>query len=187
MSLQTERELIRVANRGSNVQSVHENRIYSVKMHCGDKYPDEPPTIQFLSQVNLPCVDSRNGMVDPSMLPCLAQWKRENTMETVLIELRRCVSVIQLLEVYRKDVGCAKLRDYLTDRETGTWLRPETRRFPSLPRAQPTHSILRARKVKAMGWMSPWESNQRWLVLEVACFLRGVLILSGSSVQISVN
>ena len=62
-------------------------------MHCGEKYPDEPPTIQFVSQVNLPCVDSRNGMVDNSMLPCLAQWKRENTMETVLIELRRYVVI----------------------------------------------------------------------------------------------
>lgn len=27
--------------------------------------------------------------VDPSKLPCLSQWKREYTMETVLIELRR--------------------------------------------------------------------------------------------------
>jgi ubiquitin-conjugating enzyme E2 variant len=71
------------------LQSVHENRIYSVKMHCGDKYPDEPPTIQFVSQVNLPAVNPRNGIVDPKQLPCLAQWKRENTMETVLIELRR--------------------------------------------------------------------------------------------------
>ncbi|KAF4595887.1 ubiquitin-conjugating enzyme variant MMS2 [Ophiocordyceps camponoti-floridani] len=69
--------------------SVHENRIYSVKMHCGDQYPDQPPTIQFVSQVNLPCVNPRNGVVDPKQLPCLAQWKRENTMETVLIELRR--------------------------------------------------------------------------------------------------
>lgn len=58
-------------------------------MHCGANYPDEPPTIQFVSQVNLPAVNPRNGLVDPSMLPCLAQWKRENTMETVLIELRR--------------------------------------------------------------------------------------------------
>ncbi|OAQ96380.1 hypothetical protein LLEC1_01864 [Akanthomyces lecanii] len=70
-------------------ESVHENRIYSLKMHCGDTYPDVPPKIQFVSQVNLPCVDSKNGVVDPSMLPCLAQWKRENTMETILIELRR--------------------------------------------------------------------------------------------------
>lgn len=58
-------------------------------MHCGPSYPDEPPTIQFVSQVNLPAVNPRNGLVDPAMLPCLAQWKRENTMETVLIELRR--------------------------------------------------------------------------------------------------
>ena len=72
-------------------QSVHENRIYSVKMHCGDNYPDHPPTVQFVSQVNLPCVNARNGVVDPKQLPCLAQWRRENTMETVLIELRRCV------------------------------------------------------------------------------------------------
>ncbi|KAF7562900.1 hypothetical protein G7046_g1215 [Stylonectria norvegica] len=70
-------------------QSVHENRIYSVRMHCGPNYPDKPPTIQFVSSVNLPCVDPRDGTVDPRQLPCLLQWKRENTMETVLIELRR--------------------------------------------------------------------------------------------------
>lgn len=75
--------------RANGLQSVHENRIYSVKMHCGDRYPDEPPTIQFVSQVNLPCVNPHNGVVDPRQLPCLAQWKRDNTMETVLIELRR--------------------------------------------------------------------------------------------------
>ena len=85
-------------------------------MHCGDQYPDKPPEIQFISEINLPCVNPRNGQVstglrtvimstcpaegfhvtaltvfqvDPSKLPCLAQWKREYTMETVLIELRR--------------------------------------------------------------------------------------------------
>lgn len=45
------------------MQSVHENRIYSLKMHCGDQYPDKSPTIQFISQVNLPCVSPRNGVV----------------------------------------------------------------------------------------------------------------------------
>jgi hypothetical protein len=44
-------------------QSVHENRIYSVNIHCGDDYPDAPPTIQFVSKVNLPCVDPRTGKV----------------------------------------------------------------------------------------------------------------------------
>ncbi|KAK0122693.1 E2 ubiquitin-conjugating protein mms2 [Cadophora gregata f. sp. sojae] len=69
--------------------SVHENRIYSLNMHCGPEYPDKPPTIQFINAVNLPCVSPRNGVVDPTKLACLANWDRNMTMETVLIELRR--------------------------------------------------------------------------------------------------
>jgi len=57
-------------------------------MHCGDQYPDKPPLITFISEVNLPCVNNK-GVVDPSKLPCLANWNRDMTMETVLIELRR--------------------------------------------------------------------------------------------------
>ncbi|MCJ1366750.1 E2 ubiquitin-conjugating protein mms2 [Acarospora aff. strigata] len=71
--------------------SVHENRIYSLNIHCGDTYPDLPPTVQFVSKINLPCVDQRTGRVDPSKLPCLSQWRRDYTMETILIELRRQV------------------------------------------------------------------------------------------------
>ncbi|OJD25720.1 hypothetical protein ACJ73_02910 [Blastomyces percursus] len=44
--------------------SVHENRIYSVNINCGENYPDAPPTINFVSKVNLPCVDPRNGRSD---------------------------------------------------------------------------------------------------------------------------
>jgi ubiquitin-protein ligase len=32
-------------------------------MHCGDQYPDKPPLIQFITEVNLPCVNPRNGTV----------------------------------------------------------------------------------------------------------------------------
>ena len=76
-------------------QSAHENRIYSVNIHCGSEYPDVPPTVQFVSKINVPCVDSRSGKVDPSRLPCLAGWKREYTMETILIELRRYMALPQ--------------------------------------------------------------------------------------------
>ncbi|KIW99676.1 uncharacterized protein Z518_11089 [Rhinocladiella mackenziei CBS 650.93] len=75
--------------------SAHENRIYSVNIHCGDNYPDLPPTIQFVSRINLPCVDQKTGKVDPSKLPCLANWKRDFTMETILIELRRYMALPQ--------------------------------------------------------------------------------------------
>lgn len=70
-------------------QSVHENRIYSLKIHCGPDYPDAPPDVTFLSKVNLPCVHQSNGRVDLSKLPSIATWKRDFTMETVLIEIRR--------------------------------------------------------------------------------------------------
>ncbi|KAJ9663770.1 E2 ubiquitin-conjugating protein mms2 [Coniosporium apollinis] len=75
--------------------SVHENRIYSLKIHCGDRYPDIPPEVTFVSKINLPCVDQRTGKVDPSKLPCLIQWRRDFTMETILIELRRYMALPQ--------------------------------------------------------------------------------------------
>ena len=48
-------------------QSVHENRIYSLKIYCNDQYPDQPPAVSFISKINLPCVGSK-GQVG---LPCL--------------------------------------------------------------------------------------------------------------------
>jgi ubiquitin-protein ligase len=49
------------ANR--SLQSTHENRIYSLKIHCGDDYPDVPPDVTFLSRINLPCVHPVTGKV----------------------------------------------------------------------------------------------------------------------------
>ncbi|PWN20379.1 UBC-like protein [Microstroma glucosiphilum] len=36
--------------------SVHQNRIYSLQIHCGEAYPDRPPTVRFTTRINLPCV-----------------------------------------------------------------------------------------------------------------------------------
>ena len=92
--------------------SVHQNRIYSLKIHCDESYPDGPPTISFLTRINLPCVNQQTGkvgadertrtsfapsdrlwaclaQVESSLLPVLAHWKRQYTLETVLIELRK--------------------------------------------------------------------------------------------------
>ncbi|KAJ4479050.1 UBC-like protein [Lentinula aciculospora] len=69
--------------------TVHENRIYSLKISCGSKYPDSPPVIQFISKVNLPFVNQTNGEVDPSKLPVLREWNRDKTLESLLVEMRR--------------------------------------------------------------------------------------------------
>jgi ubiquitin-protein ligase len=70
-------------------QTVHENRIYSLKIHCGEDYPDRPPTIHFLSRVNLPFVSQTNGKVDPVKLTALSQWGRDSSIETILVGIRR--------------------------------------------------------------------------------------------------
>ncbi|CAO3617363.1 unnamed protein product [Cunninghamella echinulata] len=69
--------------------SVHENRIYSLKIFCGENYPDVPPQVQFVSRINLPSVNPENGLVNNRSLPCLANWRREYSLETVLSELRK--------------------------------------------------------------------------------------------------
>lgn len=86
-------------------QSVFENRIYGLTMHCGENYPDQPPTIQFIHKIILPCVDEADGKVNPSKLPCLANWKRENTMETILIELRRFMASSQCKKIPQPPEG----------------------------------------------------------------------------------
>jgi ubiquitin-conjugating enzyme E2 variant len=74
-----------------HLQTVHENRIYSLKIVCGASYPDTPPEVRFNSRVNLPFVNSTNGKVDPSKFPVLAAWTRNNSIESVLVEIRKCV------------------------------------------------------------------------------------------------
>lgn len=69
---------------------MHENRIYSLKITCGEHYPEQPPIIQFISRVNLPFVNQVDGRVDPAKLPVLAHWNRNSSIETVLVEIRRC-------------------------------------------------------------------------------------------------
>jgi len=69
--------------------TVHENRIYTLKIVCGENYPDDPPTLQFVSRVNLPFVNQTDGKVDPGKITVLSSWNRNNSLETVLVEIRR--------------------------------------------------------------------------------------------------
>ncbi|KAF7371267.1 UBC-like protein [Mycena sanguinolenta] len=69
--------------------TVHENRIYSLRIVCGDQYPERCPSVQFVSRVNLPFVSQQDGKVDPARLSVLANWSRNSTMETLLVEIRR--------------------------------------------------------------------------------------------------
>lgn len=64
-----------------------ENRIYSIAITCGDKYPDKPPIVRFYTKITINCVDAK-GSVSEKWGP-LGSWGREYTIETVLEALRR--------------------------------------------------------------------------------------------------
>jgi ubiquitin-protein ligase len=49
------------------VQSVHEGRIYTVKLFCDKDYPDRPPSVKFHSRINMTCVNQENGMVSMAL------------------------------------------------------------------------------------------------------------------------
>lgn len=69
--------------------SVHEGRIYQLKLFCGKDYPDNPPAVRFQTRINMTCVNQESGLVEPSLFPMLAHWQRECTMEDILTQLKK--------------------------------------------------------------------------------------------------
>jgi hypothetical protein len=63
------------------------NYLYSLKITCGQQYPDAPPQVSFTSKINLPCVNPSTGRVSPSFY----LWKSINILLgwTTQIELSR--------------------------------------------------------------------------------------------------
>ncbi|DAZ98622.1 TPA: hypothetical protein N0F65_000817 [Lagenidium giganteum] len=66
----------------------HDGRLYSLRIHCSDHYPQVPPEVYFTSRINMSCVDQQNGRVDPRRLPALMNWNRNHGIENVLVALR---------------------------------------------------------------------------------------------------
>ncbi|XP_020260534.1 ubiquitin-conjugating enzyme E2 variant 1D [Asparagus officinalis] len=71
------------------LNSVHENRIYQLKLFCDKDYPEKPPSVRFHSRINMACVNHDTGVVEPKKFGLLANWQREYTMEDILTQLKK--------------------------------------------------------------------------------------------------
>ncbi|CAA0842985.1 Ubiquitin-conjugating enzyme E2 variant 1D [Striga hermonthica] len=69
--------------------SVHEGRIYQLKLFCDKDYPEKPPSVRFHSRINMTCVNHETGVVEPKKFGLLANWQREYTMEDILTQLKK--------------------------------------------------------------------------------------------------
>ncbi|KAH7683462.1 ubiquitin-conjugating enzyme E2 variant protein [Dioscorea alata] len=85
--------------------TVHEGRIYQLKLFCDKDYPENPPTVRFQSRINMTCVNQGTGLVEPSLFPMLANWQREYTMEDILTSLKKEMASPQNRRLYQPPDG----------------------------------------------------------------------------------
>eukprot|EP00605_Chrysophyceae_sp_TOSAG23-4_P002273 GSChrysophyteH1.ASY1.ANO1.2518.1 assembled CDS len=69
-----------------------DGRLYELRVTAGPNYPNQCPDVRFVSRVNLTSVDQKTGVVSNRDFPALANWNRNMTLESVLIQLKNSMT-----------------------------------------------------------------------------------------------
>jgi len=83
----------------------YENRMYSLRIECGPRYPEDAPSVKFISRINMTAVNNCSGAVDSRSVPVLSRWQRDYTIKTILQELRRLMTVKENLKLSQPPEG----------------------------------------------------------------------------------
>lgn len=65
--------------------TVHENRIYSLRLFCDHNYPERPPTVKFESRVNMTCVKCAAAPSLPSPCSTLLDFSRPGSIASAAL------------------------------------------------------------------------------------------------------
>lgn len=66
-----------------------QERIYELRLVCGNDYPNKPPSIKFVTKINMPGVDPNSGVVDSKAVSVLKNWTKDNTIQDALLGIRK--------------------------------------------------------------------------------------------------
>ncbi|CAB0004762.1 unnamed protein product [Nesidiocoris tenuis] len=83
----------------------YENRMYSLRIECGQRYPEDAPQARFMSRINMTCVNSTSGQVDQKGVPLLSRWQRDYTIKSLLQELRRLMTAKENMKLTQPPEG----------------------------------------------------------------------------------
>jgi ubiquitin-protein ligase len=70
------------------MKTQHDSRFYELKITIPETYPATPPTVRFISKINMNCVHPTTGLVLTDKLPSMKNWNRNMGIEQVLTNLR---------------------------------------------------------------------------------------------------
>ena len=77
-------------------------RIYELKLTCGEEYPLKPPKIKFVNKINMTGINE-SGLVDNNVL--LKGWSKNNTIEDSLKMIRKEMESAAFKKLKQPDEG----------------------------------------------------------------------------------